>query len=143
MVNETQYATPWSQRSPYVPEVDTLVVLQRNGNARIRMNRLEDHVVEANMAFPTVATDVQYNWDNFRLMIESEYGDLLQPVIDANPITEGETSAAWWTRITNIWLVNYFAAHNNPTNLLDGWEGPGGDYTPPENEPIAGFLPSE
>ena len=133
MVDETQYAILYEERSPLIPEETTLFVWQRNGNARIRMNRLEDMVIEPGNAWPTPVGDAVYTWEHFKLMIENEYGSLLQTALDNNP---GDVAAALVE-----WLQPYFQAHNNPQNLLDGWEGQDFYYTAPEGEPMAGLLP--
>jgi hypothetical protein len=143
-IDEDKYAIPWAQRSPLVPDVDTLYAWQRNGNARIQMNRMEDKVIESGNAWGTPVGDKVWKWENFQAMIEAEYESNLQDTIDANPKDAAESLPDWWRRITNTWLAPYFTAHNSPTNLLDGWEGPAGnEYIPPYGEPIAGLLPVE
>jgi hypothetical protein len=98
------------------------------------MNRREDIVIEAGNAWPTPVGDAVYTWENFKAMMEGEYGSLLQTALDNHP---GDVPAA-----LHEWLAPYLAAHNNPTTILDGWEGPAGnEYIPPEGEPMAGLLP--
>ena len=143
MVDEIKYSIPFAERSPLDPAVTTLYVWQRNGNLRFPINKLEDKVVEPGNSWGSPIGDRVWTWSNFRAMMEAEYEMNLQDTIDANPIGESEPNAAWWTRVTNIWLAPYFAAHNYPQNLLDGWESVTGDYTAPYDEPIGGLLPLE
>lgn len=128
--SEEEYMTP--HEAGFVePEVDTLYIVLRRGTIRRPLNMLQDMVTEAKMHQGITPTDDLYTWINFRSMIEAVYGCVLQTFLDAHP---GNVPAA-----LDAWLSDYFAAHNYPTNTLDGWEGSG--YSCPVGEPMSGLLP--
>jgi hypothetical protein len=139
MSAEDQYKTI---ERPIIPDVDTLFVLRRTGTVRFPMNTLQDIVTEAGVHQGVSPNDDLYTWANFRAMVEGVYGNQLQTAIDANPIQQGEDALVWWKRVTDVWLVDYMAAHTTPktmTNTLDGWDGSG--YISPENEPVGSLIP--
>lgn len=129
MVNESQYMT---LDRPFIPEVDTLIVILRRGSVKRPINWIQDQVVEAEMVFGAPAGDDLYTWANFKAMVEGEYGCILQGFLDAHP---GEILAA-----LQDWLGDYMAAHNNPLWKINGWEYTG--YIAPEGEPMNGLLPA-
>ena len=75
--------------------------------------------------------DDLYTWANFKLMIEQEYGYILDEAIAANPTDAYAALVAW--------LDGYSQAHNSPLINLDGWEGSG--YSCPVGDPMVGLLP--
>lgn len=130
MVNEYQYMT---LERPFIPEVDTLIVVLRRGSVKFPINWLQDIMVEAHMVQGISGNDDLYTWASFKQMIEFEYGGILQNFLDAHP---GDVLAA-----LQAWLADYMAAHNNPTWMINGCEYWG--YACPEGEPMGGLLPPE
>lgn len=127
MVNESQYMI---LERPFIPDEDTLVVVLRKGTVRRPLNRLEDQVVEMGMALGVSSNDDLYTWGSFRSMVENEYGNLLSDALEQYPNDPPAAIA--------VWLVDYLAAHVNPQNTLDGWDGSG--YLCPEGEPMSGLV---
>jgi hypothetical protein len=131
MVNEDGYKITVR---PYVPTVNTLMVILKRGTVRRPANELRDQVAEGTKNQYIPSGDDLYDWAGFKAMIEGEYGSSLDDAI-ANHPTDIEAAIAEW-------LAPYSAAHDSPTLIFNGWEWDG--YPPaPDGEPIGGLLPEE
>ena len=129
-MSEESYMVPHSEGF-VVPEENTLYVVLRRGTIKRPLNMLQDYVTEAGMHQGVSPNDDLYTWAGFKTMIEVVYGCILQNFLDAHP---GDVQGA-----LDAWLSDYLAAHNNPANTLDGWEGSG--YSSPVGEPFNGLIP--
>ena len=128
MVNEDGYKI---FDRPFVPDVNTLMIILKHGTVRRPANELRDQVAEAYKNQYVPSGDDLYTWEGFKAMIEGEYGSLLADAMANHPT---DPVAA----ITE-WLAGYSAAHDGPTLVFNGWEWDG--YPCPAGEPISGMLP--
>ena len=130
MVNESGYMIT---DRPFVPTVNTLMVILKRGTTRRPANELRDQVAEAYKNQYVPSGDDLYTWEGFRAMVEGEYGNQLEDAMANHPT---DPVAA----ITE-WLTTYSAAHNNPVLAFNGWEWDG--YPCPIGEPLIGMIPTE
>ena len=128
MVNEDLYKI---FDRPFVPDVNTLMVILKHGTARRPANELRDQVAEATKKQYVPSGDDLYTWDSFKAMIEVEYGGLLSDALLNHPT---DPVAA-----ISEWLTGYSDAHGGPSLVFNGWEFDG--YPCPVGEPISGMLP--
>lgn len=130
MVNEDGYKIT---ARPYVPNVNTLMIILKKGTVRRPANELRDQMAEANKNQYIPSGDDLYDWAGFEAMIEGEYGSSLDDAI-ANHPTDMEAAIAEW-------LTPYSAAHDGPSLIFNGWEWDG--YPVTAGEPMIGLLPPE